>query len=362
MLWACGDAVGTVPASRWVLEEQIEMSTLNNLQRQGVRHGSFVAGAQRFDNGAFGISVAEAKSMDPQQRLLLEHSYQAMHVSMRRVALNGSGGSVFIGMEMPDWMTVKASLPEQVRTAFAIGDPVCVASGRISFVLGLHGECKTIDTACSSGLCAVHSAVLALDRARNRFGLAAGVSLKLRPHTTLGLLLSGTVSEGDSLLKPRTPAPDAHGWPLALADGRCKTFDARANGYARAEALGVVVMKHEGNASPCVGNVVVRHDGRSASLTAPNGSAQRMMLMAAWCSTGGRQLCMEAHGTGTALGDPTEVGALAAARTSLQATWVLPISSHKGNCGHAEAPSGVSFCTPLSLHTPHALVSPRAWL
>ena len=154
--------------------------------------------------------------MDPQQRLLLELGYEALHgAGRRRTELMGSGEAVFVGIEMPDWFFVKASLPEAVRTSFAIGDPVCVASGRISFVLGLHGECKTIDTACASSLCAVHCAKLAVEHDDCSSALAAGVSLKLRPHTTLGLLVAGTVSQ----------------------DGRCKTFDVRAKHYTLPSAM-----------------------------------------------------------------------------------------------------------------------------
>ena len=216
MLWACGDAVGAVPTARWVLEEQVDTNLLSEVQRKGCSHGAFVAGAQSFDAAFFRVPPAEAQAMDPQQRLLLELGYEALHgAGRRRTELMGSGEAVFVGIEMPDWFFVKASLPEAVRTSFAIGDPVCVASGRISFVLGLHGECKTIDTACASSLCAVHCAKLAVEHDDCSSALAAGVSLKLRPHTTLGLLVAGTVSQ----------------------DGRCKTFDVRATHYPGPSSL-----------------------------------------------------------------------------------------------------------------------------
>ena len=174
----------------------------------------------------------------------------------------------------------------------------------------------------------MHSATTALNGTENLFALAAAISLKLRPHTTLGLVAAGTVSP----------------------DGRCKTFDARANGYARAEALGVTALQTQIDdrcTSARVGCALVRHDGRSASLTAPNGTAQRMLLTAAWAVASlSSQLCMEAHGTGTALGDPIEVSSLASAWASTH-EGMVPISSHKALTGHAEAPSGVSLhCSP----------------
>ena len=336
MLWACGDAVGAVPSARWNLDAELDVSELTAAQLRGVAHGSFVTGAHLFDNSFFSVSLIESQVMDPQQRLLLESGYTALHQSLlRRTQLRGSMVSIAIGMELPDWHAVKALFPASMRYSFAIGDPVSVASGRLSFALGLHGPCKTIDTACSSGICAVHDATVAVGPTEDTSALAAAVSLKLRPHTTLGLLVSGTVS----------------------SDGRCKTFDMRANGYARAEAIGAIALRQM---APQQGHIhvaclVVRHDGRSASLTAPNGSAQRMLLDDAWSQ------CMmphhpnhslEAHGTGTALGDPTEIGALAAAwRRSEHG---LTASSHKGNTGHAEAPSGVSLphCSRLTNSSP----------
>ena len=132
--------------------------------------------------------------MDPQQRLLLERGYEALHLgALRRQHLQGSDGAVFVGIEISDWMFVKAFLPS--RDAYNIGDVNSVASGRLSFVLGMHGPCKSIDSACSSGLSAAHSATSAVRSSReSSFAMAAAVSLKLRPHGVLGLVAAGTVS------------------------------------------------------------------------------------------------------------------------------------------------------------------------
>jgi acyl transferase domain-containing protein len=251
---------------------------------------------------------------------LLECGYEALHgAALRRPQLQGSDGGTFVGMEHPDWHSVKGLLD--------LGDTVSVASGRLSFVLGMHGPCKTVDTACTSGLCAAHGAAAAARSSEAAFALGAASSLKLRPHATLALVAAGTVS----------------------TDGRCKTFDARANGYARAEAVSAASLRMAAAASfgAMVATIVVRHDGRSASLTAPNGSAQRM-LSAVWATIAdGLPSCIEAHGTGTALGDPTELGALVASnasrggRTDGPTDGLIPIGSHKANIGHAEAPSGL---------------------
>ena len=210
MLSACGDAVGSIPAARWRLRDEVELSLFFETQLLGASHGSFLAGAHRFDNGIFGVSPAEAAAMDPQQRLLLERGYDALHgATLRRIELQGSDGGTFIGMEQPDWHSVKATLPDSIGGSFLIGDTVNVAAGRLSFVLDMHGPCKTVDTACSSGLCAAHGAVAAVRSSESAFAIAAAASLKLRPHPTLMLVTAGTVSVRSAALTmpdvPRNP-------------------------------------------------------------------------------------------------------------------------------------------------------------
>jgi hypothetical protein len=293
LLLACGDAVGSVPGARWCwrdLSDELAPS-FSDAQVQGASHGSFVAGAQRFDAAAFHLSAAETAAVDPQQRLLLELSYAALHSGrLRRVDLEGSNGGTFVDVEGSDWHAVKASL--SICGSFLMGDVSSVTCGRISYTLGLHGPCKSMDTACSSGLSAASAAASAVQSSESTFALGAGVSLKLLPQNTLHLVIAGTVS----------------------IDGRCKTFDARANGYVRAEALGALSLSCSDHALLRVEAILVRHDGRSASLTAPNGAAQRMLLSATWrLLPEVLSLCSEAHGTATALGDPTEIGALVTA-------------------------------------------------
>ena len=204
---ACGDALGAVPAVRWTLELAVDVRLLSAVQLQCVCHGGFVAGAQRFDNLAFGISAAEASAMDPQQRLLAEVGYAALHASSsRRVGLMGSDGGVFLGMERPDWAI--AQPPSARGSVYAVtGDNVSAAAGRLSFVLGLQGPCASVDTACASALVAMHSGSNAAHGGECAHALALAASLKLVPHGTLGAAMAGMLS----------------------ADGRCKTLDARAN-------------------------------------------------------------------------------------------------------------------------------------
>ena len=155
--YAAGDALGAVPATRWVLSGlDIDLKTLSTTQLECVRHGGFVAGAQRFDCRAFGIALAEVSAMDPQQRLLTELGYAALHgASRRRVTLMGGDGGVFLGIERPDWAL--AQPPSARQSVYAVtGDNVSAAAGRLSFVLGLQGPCSSVDTACASALAALH--------------------------------------------------------------------------------------------------------------------------------------------------------------------------------------------------------------
>ena len=357
---ACGDALGSVPAARWTAEAY-DTSSLSDIQMEAMQHGGFVAGAQRFDHVAFAISPAEAAAMDPQQRLLLELGYASLHgAAHRRATLRESECSTFLGMERPDWAFAQ---PPAARSSVYVvtGDNGSVAAGRIAFVLGLHGQCATVDTACASSLSALHIAALAVKLESNTEGaMAAGsasdalslaVGLKLEPLFTLAASAAGMLS----------------------ADGRCKSLDTRANGYVRAEGIGTLVLRPRSEQSfnaavvhsAVLAGSAAKQDGRSASLTAPNGAAQRSLLLAALVHarlTVMEVSHMELHGTGTALGDPTEAGALAGLHDDpgrRLSTAAMPkdsvrgqISGHrlaplvvgavKASVGHAEAAAGMA--------------------
>ena len=333
LLRASGDAVGAVPShKRWNLSDAVDSSALSPSQLACAHHGGFIAAAEVFDNASFRVSTAEAEVMDPQQRLLLEVGYMALHsADIRRALLTGGDDGVFVGIERPDWALLQALRhlgAQQTATpsAFAMtGDTINVAAGRLSFVLGMQGPCVSIDTACSSALAALHAAGVALLGGESAQAVALAVSLKLLPQPTLGAAAAGMLS----------------------TDGRCKTLDKRANGYVRSEAIGAIVLQSPttvaGESHAGLAGSSVRQDGRSASLTAPNGSAQRALLLRALSRAGltARDVqTIEAHGTGTALGDPTEAGALVAALDATPATGQRTLGAAKANVGHAEAASG----------------------
>ena len=329
---ACGNGVSSVPSVRWTLELVVDTSTLSAVQAACVRHGGFLAGAELFAHAAFGVSRAEASVMDPQQRLLLESGYASLHCSgARRSLLMGGDGGVFLGIERPDWAIAMPG-PSRASVYAVTGDNVSVAAGRLSFVLGMQGPCSSIDTACSSGVAALHGAGHAVRAGECSRAVTLAVSLKLMPYGSLGCASAGMLS----------------------VDGRCKTFDARANGYARSEGLSsVAILRDVAECVVLLASSAVRQDGRSASLTAPNGSAQRTLLMAALgrASRDAAEVStIEAHGTGTPLGDPTEAGALSAVHSSVDRPSPLCISSAKANVGHAEAPSGLVGLLKARLH------------
>ena len=304
------------------------MTTLSEEQKVCSRHGGFLAGAERFDGKCFGVSPAEANAMDPQQRLVLELAYEALHgAGARKASLLGDDTGVFLGIERPDWALLQALAPESARkSAFAAtGDTTSVAGGRLSFVLGLQGPCVSADTACSSALVALHSGALAIRIGECRSAVASAVGLRLAPQVTLGIAAAGMLS----------------------VDGRCKTWDKGANGYVRSEGVGSTVLRAVSDGASgalALSGSAVRQDGRSASLTAPNGSAQRGLLVAAMAVAGLEASAVggvEAHGTGTALGDPTEAGSMAAAYCAGRES-ALAVGAAKAGIGHAEAASGMA--------------------
>ena len=313
---ASGDAVTKIPQQRWDVSSSLDH--LSEAQNDSVRHGGFLGGAERFDNVCFAVSSAEASVMDPQQRLLLEAGYASFAGAyLRRAGLMHSSLGVYLGIMNLDGhqLTDVGS-----KSAFAA---TCrsssIAAGRLSFTLGLNGVCQSVDTACSSALVAMRTASAGMVLGDHVGALSASVSLILSPVASVYYAQATMLS----------------------VDGRCKTLDTRANGYVRSEGVGALVLRRGGEEGVLLDGSAVRQDGRSASLTAPNGSAQRVLLLATLGSAAiapSEVACVEAHGTGTALGDPTEAGALSAVHGARSAS--LTTCAAKASVGHAEAASG----------------------
>merc|ERR1712086_238265 len=326
------DAVSEVPASRWDTADLSRFAAVSEPVAARQRCASFLADAELFDNGFFGVSPSEAATMDPQQRRLLECGYEALHgAAMRKAELLGSVTGVFLGIWNPEFGEVVARSPSLASSVYSATAATCsMAAGRLSFVLGLQGPCSSIDTACSSGLVASHGGLRALQTHECTAALALGVNMIFSQAAAVATAMAGMTS-------PR---------------GRSHSFDNRADGYGRGEGCHAAVLQPSGDgikpAKLSLLGSCVRQDGKSASLTAPNGQAQQALLRAALADGGVEPAALsayEAHGTGTPLGDPIEVRSLAAAVLAARVpSPPLCVGSLKANCGHAEPAVGGAAC------------------
>jgi 3-oxoacyl-(acyl-carrier-protein) synthase/SAM-dependent methyltransferase len=326
-----GDAIADIPSDRWNADDWYDPDP-DAPGRMSARQGGFLKEVADFDAAFFGISDREAVSIDPQHRILLEVAWEAVEdAGLTADALFGSPGGVFVGISSFDYASLRGQNgdPAQVDAYHAAGVSHAAAAGRIAYYLGLRGPALSIDTACSSSLAAIHLACQSLRLGECGVALAGGINLILSPeiHVTLS--------------KARMMAPD----------GRCKAFDAAADGFVRSEGCGVIVLKPLDDAvrdgdriHAVIRGSACNQDGRSSGLSAPNGPAQTAVVKSAWRAAGLRPedvAYVEAHGTGTALGDPIEAGALAEALEDAPAGHLLAIGSIKTNLGHMEAAAGV---------------------
>ncbi|MFA5910709.1 MAG: beta-ketoacyl synthase N-terminal-like domain-containing protein [Vicinamibacterales bacterium] len=312
-----GDAIVPPPAGRFPAN-------------RSVGRGGYLRDLFRFDAEFFGISDAEARSLDPQQRLLLETAWHALEdAGIVPHALAGSDTGVFVGVSAVDYAPDVYGAPGGPDRFAATGTSAAIIANRLSYFLDVRGPSLTIDTACSASLVAVHQACQALRSGDCSLAIVGGVNALVSAEVT-GVL------ERAAMLSPT---------------GRCRPFDAAADGYVRGEGCGLVVLKplsaarRDGNRVLAVlrGSAVVQ-DGRSNGLSAPNGEAQRVVIRQALARAGVTAASVEyveAHGTGTPLGDPIELSALAACygRTGAAACRVGAV---KGIIGHLEGAAGIA--------------------
>jgi acyl transferase domain-containing protein len=337
------DAISEVPRDRWDIDSLFDPDP-DAPGKMSTRWGGFLGPVDGFDAHFFGISPREAHSMDPQQRLLLEVTWRALeHAGIAPQALEGSRTAVYVGLSAGDYYQVLRGTGIDGFDAYtASGTAHSIASGRLSYVLGLRGASVSIDTACSSSMVAIHHAVQSLRRGDSNLALAGGVNLILGPDVTI------------ALSKSHMMAPD----------GRCKVFDARADGFVRGEGCGMLVLKRASDARADGDRVIAlirgsaaNQDGRSNGLTAPNGLAQEAVLRDALADARcepGEVGFVEAHGTGTSLGDPIEVQALQAVIGSQRpAKPPLRVGSVKAGIGHLEAAAGVAGVIKVAMALQH---------
>ena len=322
------DAVGEVPADRWDADAFYDPDPAAP-GRMTTKWGGFVSDVAGFDADFFGITPREAEAMDPQQRMLLEVAWESLeHAGIAPDSLSGSRTGVIVGMSSWDYTIVNIEHRAEIDAYLSTGNPHSAAVGRIAYLLGLRGPAVAVDTACSSSLVAVHLACQSLRLRESDLVLAGGVQLSLSPFT--GIALSK--------------------WSALSPQGRCKAFDAGADGFVRGEGCGVVVLKRLADAQrdgdrvlAVVRGSAINQDGRSNGMTAPNAMAQRDVItdaLRAGDVSAATVHYVETHGTGTVLGDPIEFEALAATYGNGQSPCAL--GAVKTNLGHLEAAAGVA--------------------
>jgi acyl transferase domain-containing protein len=341
------DAITEVPDSRWDRDSFYDPDPWKP-GKMSSRRGGFIGQVDRFDPQFFGISAREIRNMDPQQRLLLEVAWEALEdAGQPPDALAGTSGGVFVGVSSFDYYELLAAHAGNFDAHTGTGNLSAMKANRLSYFFGLVGPSMAVDSACSSSLVAVHLACQSLWSGESALALVGGVHLLLSPGMSVGYSKGGFM------------APD----------GRCKTFDALADGYVRGEGAGIVVLKRLSEAEAQGDRVyavilgsAVNQDGFSNGITAPNPLSQEAVLRTAYRNAGvspGQVHYVEAHGTGTKLGDPIEMKALGAVLAEGRPPGdVCAVGSVKTNIGHLEAGAGIAGLIKVALSLSHRLIPP----
>ncbi len=344
------DAIIEIPKSRW--DAGLYYSSDKDAPGKIVtRFGGFLDEVDRFDASFFDIAPREAVNTDPQQRILLELTWEALeHAGINPESLAGTQTGVFAGIFSNDYelLHVKCHDAPSLNAYFATGNSTSLAAGRVSYVFGFQGPAVAVNTACSSSLVAVHLACQSLRNGECGLAVASGINLMLSPEMSIAFSRSG-------MLAP---------------DGRCKTFDADANGYVRSEGGGVVVLKRLSQAIAdndkilaVVRGTAINHDGASNGLTAPNGLAQEAVIRKALSDADVAPEAVsyvETHGTGTSLGDPVELQALESVYArGRNRDNPLMLGSVKTNIGHTEAAAGIAGLIKVVLSMQHEYIPPH---
>jgi len=322
-------AIGEIPPDRWNIDDWYDADA-DAPGRMYTRHGGFIDGIDQFDAELFGINPREAAALDPQHRLLLETAWWSLeHAGVSPLDGQGSPTGVFVGISYSDYARL-LDRSGDTDPYILPGTSLNAAAGRISYTLGFRGPSVAFDTACSSSLVAVHNAVQSLRLGECDLALAGGVNALLAPEMFV------------LACKARMLSPS----------GLCHTFDQAADGFVRGEGCGFVALRRLSDAQArgerilaVVRGSAVNQDGRTSGLTAPSGAAQAEVIRRALAQAGLTPAdidVIEAHGTGTKLGDPIEMGALAAVFGDGQRKAPLVVGSAKTNLGHLESAAGVT--------------------
>ncbi|TVZ37734.1 acyl transferase domain-containing protein [Alteromonadaceae bacterium 2753L.S.0a.02] len=339
------DCIDEIPETRWDWKKYFGEPE-EGLNQSNVKWGGFMRGADEFDPLFFGISPGEAKLMDPNQRLIMQYCWQAIEdAGYSAESLAGSDTGIFVGTGCSGYTGLLAEYGVATEAQTSTGMAASVGPNRMSFFLDVHGPSEPVETACSSSLVAIHRAVKSIQQGESRMALAGGVNALASPHLNISFNKAGMLCD----------------------DGRCKTFSENANGYVRAEGAAILLLKKRSDAErdgdhiyALIKGTAENHGGRANSLTAPNTKAQAAVIQKAVQQAGidpQTITYIEAHGTGTSLGDPVEINGLKSAFAQLgvpsQDSPFCGIGSVKSNIGHAELAAGVAGLVKVILQMKH---------
>jgi acyl transferase domain-containing protein/SAM-dependent methyltransferase len=345
------DAISEVPRERWEIDAYYDPDP-DTPGKMYARHGGFLDSIDQFDAAFFGISSREAKSMDPQQRLLLEVGWEALeNAGQAPNGLSKSLTGIFVAINNSDYFRYLFSFPQHIDAYAITGNTFSIAASRLSYLLNLKGPALAVDTACSSSLVAVHLAVRSLRSGECDLALVGGVNLMLTPEITINFCKSRMLS----------------------ANGKCRTFDAEADGYVRGEGCAMVALKRLSDAKSngdrilaVIRGSAINQDGRTSGITAPNGPSQEVVICAALKDGGVNPAdvgYIEAHGTATPLGDPIEMHALGNVfGQGRRVDRPLAIGSVKTNFGHLEAAAGIAGLIKTALVVQKGIIPPHLHL
>ncbi len=338
------DAIKEVPEDRWNVDDYYDPEPAKN-GKMVTRFGGFLDNVDKFDTKFFGISPREAMKMDPQQRLLLETVWEAFeNAGIKPSNLRKSKTGVFVGISNNDYTKIQDGKISRIDAYTGSGNAFSIAANRISYLFDFRGPSISLDTACSSSLVTIHMAVQSLRNKESDYAVAGGVNLILSPELTI------TFSQ-------------AH---MMSPTGRCKTFSAEADGYVRSEGCGVVILKRLSDAIKDGDHILsvirgsaVNQDGKSNGLTAPNSFAQKSVILDALKNAKVKPedvQYIEAHGTGTILGDPIEIEALGMVMENRTKENPCYIGAVKSNIGHLEAAAGIAGFIKTVLMLKHKFI------
>ena len=342
------DAIIRIPTDRWDANDFYDPDPTAP-GKMVTRKSGFLENIDKFDAHFFGISPREANHTDPRQRLVLELAWEALEgANIPPHSLAGSQVGVFIATLVGDYSTILFGEHLDLVDAYSgLGTAHSVVANRISYFLDLRGPSISVDTACSGALVALHLACQSLHSGESTLALIGGVNVILLPDSHIFFSKTGALSP----------------------DGHCKTFDRRANGMARGEGAGIIVLKPLSQALAngdaiwaVIRGSAVNHDGSSNGIMAPNGQAQEAVLRQAYQNAGispSQVQYIEAHGTGTAVGDPIEVNALASVLSADRPSGhICALGSVKTNIGHTEPAAGIAGLIKVVLSIKHRLIPP----